>query len=49
MVIGKVETTSIPIKAELALGRTAAEPVEVHPQHFDAAVDDGVIDKSRGS
>ncbi len=49
MVFGKVETTSIPIKTKLVLGGTAAEPVEAHPQHFDAAVDDGVVDKSRGS
>ncbi len=48
-IICKVETTFIPIEAELALCCAAAEPVEAHPKHFDVAVDDGVVDESRGS
>ena len=49
VVVHKIGRTFCPVKAELVLGCPAMEPVEVHPDHLDAALDDGVLNKSSSS
>ena len=46
VVIGEIVGAFVPIEAKLALGFAASEPVDSHANHFDAACDDGVINKS---
>ena len=47
MIVGQVARAFVPVKAKLALGGAAAPPVEAHPNHLDATLDDGVIGETR--
>ena len=47
VVIHEICRSFVPIKLELVLCCSAAEPVEAHPDHFDAVLDDGVLKESR--
>ena len=46
VVIGEIVGAFVPIEAKLALGFSTSEPMDSHANHFDAACDDGVVDKS---
>jgi hypothetical protein len=46
VIIGKIIGTFVPIERELSLGFMTSEPMDSHANHFDAACDDGVINKS---
>ncbi len=48
-VICQVGGSAVPIETELPLGFPAAKPMQAHPDHFDAALDDGVIYKPHRS
>ena len=47
VVVGKIGGPAGPVETKLGLGFPAAEPMEAHPDHFDAALDDGVLNESR--
>ncbi len=49
VVVCHVGGAFFPVKAELALGSTASEPMEMHPDHLDPALNDCVLDESGGS
>lgn len=49
VVIGEVGRTFCPVETELILCGTTAEPVKAHPNHFNAALYDGVRDEAGGS
>ncbi len=46
VVIGEIIGTFVPIETELSLEFATSEPMYSHADHFDAACDDGVINKS---
>ena len=46
VVVCHVGRAFVPVKPELALSGSAPEPKDAHPDHFDAPLDDGVMDKS---
>ena len=48
VIIGHVCTTFVPVEKELALRRSASQPMKTHPYHFDPALDDGVGDECCG-
>ena len=47
VIICQICGSSVPIEIELVLCCMAAEPVEVHPDHLDAVLDDGVLKEPR--
>ena len=45
VIIGKIVGTCVLIEMDLSLGFMTSEPMDLHANHFNAACDDGVINK----